>query len=241
MEKIVSLTNSKVKKWVSLQKKKNRDDLNLFLVEGEHLIEEAIKRGCVETIITDDTCPFEFEEVYEVTPQIMKKISTHTSGEHFIAVCRKMDQDVKDAKRVVILDGIQDPGNLGTIIRSAVSFGFDAIYASKDTCDLYNEKVIRSTQGALFDIPMIYASIVDVIKELKKDDFCVYSFALKNATAFKDLKEKEKMAFVFGNEGSGIRKEVLEVSDETIKIEMNHFESLNVAVACGIVLYQFQK
>ncbi len=241
MEKIVSLTNSKVKKWVSLQKKKNRDILNLFLIEGEHLIEEALKANCVDCIITDTTCPFDFKEVYEVTPQIMKKISTHTSEVHFIAVCHKLDQGITNVKRVVLLDGIQDPGNLGTIIRSAVSFGFDAVYASKDTCDLYNEKVIRSTQGALFSIPVIYASIVDIMKELKKDGFVTYSFALQNASTFKDIQEKEKMAFIFGNEGNGIRKEVLDVSDEIIKIEMNHFESLNVAVACGIVLYQFQK
>ena len=240
MEKITSLTNSKIKKWVSLHQKKYRDETGLFLVEGEHLIEEALKANCVDTIITDTTSPFDFENVVEVTPQIMKKLSTHTSDEHYIAVCHKLAKDVKKARRVVLLDEVQDPGNVGTIIRSAVSFGYDAIYLSENSCDIYNDKTIRSTQGALFDIPIITGNLKDIITSLKKDGFTIYSLALRDATPFSKVKEKDKMAFIFGNEGNGIHEDIIDLSDEVVKIEMQKFESLNVAIAAGIVLYKFQ-
>ncbi len=241
MEYIESLTNSRVKKWVRLHHKKDRDQTGLFLVEGEHLIQEALKASAVETIITDTVSPFDFEPVIHVTDGIMKKISDNVSEVHLIAVCRQK-QLIPDGnmKRVLLLDGIQDPGNMGTLIRTAVSFSFDAVYCSKDCCDLYNEKTIRSTQGALFHIPVSRCDLQDLVGKLKKEGFCVIATALDASEAMEDIHQEEHMAFILGNEGQGVRKELQSLADRRLRIEMHGFESLNVAVAGGIIMYRYR-
>lgn len=240
METITSLENKKVKEWTSLHKKKNRDTFNLFLVEGEHLIEEALKAEVVDTIITDTTSPFEFSHTIQVTPAIMHKLSENVSQVHLIAVCKKKETVPQKMERVLILDGVQDPGNLGTLIRTAISFSFDCVYVSNETCDLYNDKAIRSTQGALFHIPVIRENTLDVVKELQKDDFIVIATSLEQSKTMNDIQPTSKMAFVFGNEGQGVSQIVQQQCDERLRIEMHGFESLNVAVAGGIVMYHYR-
>ncbi len=241
MEKITSLQNKKVKEWCLLHKKKYRDETHTFLIEGEHLIEEALKEGIVDTILYSETCPFSFEQKIEVTESILEKISDNPSGASYIAICHKLDSEPKEYNRILMLDGIQDPGNLGTLIRTAVSFSFDAIYCSKETVDLYNEKVIRSTQGAFFHIPVIYKDLNEVITSLKEKGVQIVSTALENAENMKDIPVSEKMAFILGNEGQGVSKECIQNSDVCLRIEMNGFESLNVGVAGGIIMYEYRK
>lgn len=241
MEKITSLQNKKVKEWCLLHKKKYRDETHTFLIEGEHLIEEALKEGIVDTILYSEICPFSFEQKIEVTESILEKISDNPSGASYIAICHKLDSEPKEYNRILMLDGIQDPGNLGTLIRTAVSFSFDAIYCSKETVDLYNEKVIRSTQGAFFHIPVIYKDLNEVITSLKEKGVQIVSTALENAKNMKDIPVSEKMAFILGNEGQGVSKECIQNSDVCLRIEMNGFESLNVGVAGGIIMYEYRK
>lgn len=239
MERIKSLQNAKVKNLVKLHQKKYRDETGLFLVEGEHLVTEAKKAGVLQYIITDEEDKADADGLF-VTPEIMKKISTNVSAVHVIGVCGKCKIAVKEPKRIVLLDDVQDPGNLGTLIRTAVSFSFDAIYCSKHTADVYNEKVIRSTQGALFYIPVIYSDLTQTIALLKKDGFTVIGTSLHEADGMRSFKAREKMAFVLGNEGQGVSEEILSQCDAKLFIEMHGFESLNVAVAGGIVMYTFQ-
>ena len=130
-----------------------------------------MKEGIVDTLIIDEEDPFGFDHVIRVTPQIMKKISKNVSAVHLIAVCRQTEKPVIDLQRVILLDDVQDPGNLGTMIRTAVSFGFDAVYCSEGCADLYNDKTIRSTQGALFHIPVFRRNLKDVIASFRKDGF----------------------------------------------------------------------
>lgn len=241
MEYIESLTNSRVKQWVRLHHKKNRDRTGLFLVEGEHLIQEALKADAVETIITDTASPFEFGHVIKVTGGIMKKISDNVSEVHLIAVCRQRQLSPdNDMKRVLILDGVQDPGNMGTLIRTAVSFSFDAVYCSEDCCDLYNEKTIRSTQGAMFHIPVVRCDLHDLVSGLQKDGFTVIATALDASEPMEQILPEEHMAFILGNEGQGVHKKLQMQADRRLRIEMNGFESLNVAVAGGIVMYRYR-
>lgn len=240
MEKITSLENNKVKQWTSLQRKKERDRTGLFLIEGEHLIEEALKAGAVETIITDEACPFDFDHVIQVTPQIMKKVSTNVSQAHLIAVCHKLERSPEKKERVLLLDGVQDPGNLGTLLRTAVSFSFDALYLSENACDLYNEKCIRSTQGALFQIPVVRGNLADIVNELQRDRFMIVATTLENAKTMSEISETEHMGFILGNEGQGVSKQLQQMADERLRIEMHGFESLNVAVAGGIVMYHYR-
>ena len=241
MEKITSLQNKKVKEWCLLHKKKYRDETHTFLIEGEHLIEEALKEGIVETILFYDTCPFSFSNIIEVTKEILNKISDNPSGASLIAVCHVLEKEPKLFQRVLILDGVQDPGNLGTLIRTAVSFSFDAIYCSKETVDLYNEKVIRSTQGAFFHIPVIYKDLKEVISYLKEKNVKIVATALENAVSMETVEREENMAFILGNEGQGVSKESIQNSDICMRIDMNGFESLNVGVAGGIIMYKYRK
>ena len=240
-DKITSLQNGRVKKWTSLHTKKGRDESGLFLVEGEHLISEAITAGILKTLIIDEECPFEADEIYEVTPEIMKKISQNVSAVHMIGVCEQKEPHIAKAQRTVLLDGVQDPGNLGTIIRTAVSFGFDAVYCSEDTCDLYNDKVIRSTQGALFHIPVLRVNLNDLISNLRNDGFTIVATTLEHSKTMSEIPDEGKLAFVFGNEGKGVTPAIQKAADERLRIEMEGFESLNVAVAAGIVMYHYRR
>ena len=240
MEEINSLQNSRIKKWTALHKKKDRDETGLFLVEGEHLIGEALQADCVEDIITDTQCPYDFASVFHVTPAIMNKLSENVSEVHLIAVCHKLDTAPKEIKRVILLDGVQDPGNLGTLVRTAVSFSFDAVYCSEDTCDLYNDKAVRSTQGALFHIPVIRGNLNDLVTALQHDGVKVIATSLQQSHTMDEIPAVKKMAFIFGNEGQGVNEQLQQMANDRLRIDMHGFESLNVAVAGGIVMYQYR-
>ncbi len=241
MEVIQSLQNSKVKEWVRLHNKKDRDQKKRFLIEGEHLLEEALKADCVETIITDEDRLETGVPVIRVTEGIMKKISGNVSAVHVIAVCRMKEPELRNSSRLLILDGLQDPGNVGTLIRTAVSFGFDGVYLSPDSCDLYNEKTIRSTQGALFHIPVIRTGLSDLVTQLQKEGVTVIASALDTSENMEDIAPREKMALVVGHEGRGVSKEIQRKADMRLRIEMDGFESLNAAVAGGIMMYRYRK
>ncbi len=169
---IQSTQNEKIKTWAKLHHKKGRDEAKQFLVEGEHLIREAITRNCLEALLIEEGLCSSFEgTTIECSHEVLKKLSQSISGTTMIGVCRMIEAEPENSNRVLLLDNIQDPGNLGTIIRTAHSFNFDAIYCSYDCVDLYNDKTIRSTQGAFFHIPVIRTDLENQFKLLKEDDF----------------------------------------------------------------------
>jgi TrmH family RNA methyltransferase len=239
--KIESLTNSKVKNWVKLHKKKSRDEYQQYIVEEEHLIIEALKFNVVDTIIYIDENPFDFDNCIQVNQEVMKKISTNVSLVRYLAICNIKENLIKNYNRLLILDNVQDPGNLGTIIRSARSFGFDGIYISDKTVDVYNDKCIRSSQGAFIDYPIIRTDILELISKLKEKNVKIVGTSLQKSIPLKELKTYEYMAFIMGNEGSGVSNNVLNKSDVVVKIEMQNFESLNVGVATSIIMYEFRR
>lgn len=239
---ITSLTNAKVKQWAKYKEKKHRDKDECFLIEGEHLIEEAHHAGLIDCIMVEQgrTSMYPQYETYEVTKEILKKLSDSVSGSDIMALCHRNQQPLPTYQKVVVLDDVQDPGNLGTIIRTAYSFGFDAVLLSNHCVDAYNEKVIRSTQGAIFHIPVIRGDIMTQLQQLKDQNITIYATSLHEATSLSNIKIQKPCALVFGNEGSGVSQEVLSFSDERVYIEMETFESLNVAVAAGICMYAFR-
>ena len=187
---ITSLTNAKVKQWAKLKEKKYREKDQRFLVEGEHLIEEAARAGLVEAVLVGIGKAHTFVEypVYEVTKDILRKLESSVSGTWIMAVCRMPQyHDAEFGKRVIVLDDVQDPGNVGTIIRTAVSFGYDAVLLSAHSCDVYNEKVIRSTQGALFHIPVIRGDVQAMLMSLKQKGNRILATSLHNARHFVKL------------------------------------------------------
>ena len=238
---ITSLDNEKVKYYCKLQKKKYRDINNEFIVEGEHLVLEAFKTGVLKEVLLEEgeVLPIDVEQI-EVTKEILKKISTLTSPPKMIGLCEKKIETTI-GKRILVIDEIQDPGNLGTIIRSAVAFNIDTIVIGDNTVDVYSPKVIRSTQGMLFHVPIVFYSIDKLIPILKKLKIPVLATNVKYGEEVKNLTRNEKQAFalIVGNEGNGVNPKYLELSDKFIYIPMNDVvESLNVAIATSIILYE---
>ena len=238
---ITSLDNDKVKYYCKLQKKKYRDINNEFIVEGEHLVLEAFKTGVLKEVLLEEgeVLPIDVEQI-EVTKEILKKISTLTSPPKMIGLCEKRIETTI-GKRILVIDEIQDPGNLGTIIRSAVAFNIDTIVIGDNTVDVYSPKVIRSTQGMLFHVPIVFYSIDKLIPILKKLKIPVLATNVKYGEEVKNLTRDEKQIFalIVGNEGNGVNPKYLELSDKFIYIPMNDVvESLNVAIATSIILYE---
>lgn len=242
MEIITSLDNQRVKKWYKLKEKKYRDKEGLFLVEGEHLVLEAIKsQNAVEVILESDVLlPLDIPKYY-VTKDILKKLTSLNTPPQMIAVVKKIKENAYKDK-LLLIDSLQDPGNLGTIIRSAVAFNIDTIVLGDDTVDLYNEKVIRATQGLLFHINIINKNLPQFIKELKQQNYYILGTKVTHGKAIEDVQLNDKYAFIVGNEGSGVSPELLDLCDNYIYINMNDVcESLNVAVATSIILYELNK
>ncbi len=236
---ITSLENKEIKRITKLKSKKYRDELQEFIVEGEHLVEESYKNKVLKKIILLENTDIDIdvEKIY-VNHDIMKKISNLDSPPKVIGICKLLEEkEIGD--RVLILDGIQDPGNLGTIIRSAVAFNIDTIILSNDTVDMYNSKVIRSTQGMLFYINIIRTDLMEVLPELKKNNYTLYTTNVTNGIDIKKCEKQNKFALIVGNEGNGVSKKVSDYADYTIYIKTNNnVESLNVAVATSILLYE---
>ena len=238
---IESINNEQIKEIRKLKDKKYRDEFNLFLVEGDHLVKEAYKAGYLKKlIVTEDIYDFNVEKLI-VTDKVINSISD-LNNVKVIGVCSKITKELDLNKNIVILDGVQDPGNLGTIIRSCVAFNLENLVLSNESVDLYNSKVIRSTQGMLFNINIIRDDLKNTIKLLKDNNYTIYGTNVINGIDVKDVKTNEKYAIILGNEGNGISSEINALVDKNIYIKMNDkCESLNVAVSGSIILYELSK
>ena len=238
-----SVDNKKIKELKSLNVKKYRDELGLFLVEGEHLIIEASKSSLLlEVYLLEGESLNVDVAVNYVTLNVMKSISNLDNPPKMIGLCKKnISNEIKGSK-VLILDDVQDPGNLGTIIRSSVAFNVDTIVVSPNTVDFYNSKVIRASQGMIFNINYVVMDIGNCIDSLKKDKFCIFGTKVTGGKSLKSIEKFSKIAIIMGNEGNGVHNEYLDMCDDYIYIPMNsNCESLNVGVATSIILYEFDK
>lgn len=239
---ITSIHNETIKSIMKLKQKKYRDEMNLFLIEGYHLVEEARRYDCIETIITTLDEKFEESTLY-VSLEVMKKLAFTQTPQPIMAVCKKdnQNQNIIVANRYLLLDRVQDPGNVGTIIRTALALGVNQVIMSKDCVDLYNDKVIRATQGAIFQMNICIMDLKEAIFFLQKNHVSVYGTCLKNASSIDIYPPQERMAFIMGNEGQGISQEILDICNYLIYIPIHSIESLNVGVAAAITMYHFQE
>ena len=236
---ITSLENNKVKEVVKLQSKKYRDLTNTFVVETEHLVEEAEKRGIVKDLFLVEDEFVDRDDTYFVTKEVMKKMSSMESPSNVLAICEKNNSTEIMGDKILLLDEIQDPGNLGTIIRSSVAFGVSTIILSPDTVDLYNPKVIRASEGMFCHINIITMDLEEAIRIIKDRNITIYGTNVVNGEDVRDINNKDSYALVMGNEGNGVKKHIQEMCDKNLYIPMNEeCESLNVGVACSILLYE---
>lgn len=237
---ITSTSNKTIKELIKLKQKKFRDEYKCYLIEGEHLVEEAIKAKQVECLISTKEIKSDLPIIL-VNDKVMEKLSFTKSPQSIMAKCKKeCTNDLIDGNRYLILDDLQDPGNIGTLIRTALAFSIDQVILSNKCVELYNDKLLRSMQGANFHISCIYRDLNEVIPELQKNNVKIIGSALENGKDMKILKKSKKIAIVVGNEGNGMNKEILSKCDEICYIPINEIESLNVAIAGSIMMYYFQ-
>ncbi|WP_431804636.1 TrmH family RNA methyltransferase [Halobacillus andaensis] len=242
---ITSLTNNKVKEWKKLQKRKYRDRNGLFIVEGNHLVEEAFKSDWnVEELIIREDVDFSLDRdipVTSVSTKVFKEIAETETPQGIAAVVKFKEFTYKPLTHTLLIDSVQDPGNLGTLIRTADAAGFNQVIVGKGSVDIFNEKVLRATQGSIFHLPVIQEDLEKVIPDLKDNGITVYAAALENSLPYKQHDPAETSALIVGNEGQGIRSEVLDMASHKISIPIyGNAESLNVAIAAAILMYHLK-
>jgi TrmH family RNA methyltransferase len=237
MKKITSVNNEYIKELVRLHEKKHRDEQQRFLVEGYHLLLEA-KDLLEKVLIVDEKDEVIGVENILVTNEIINKVGFTKTPQPIIGVCRYFPKYTLTGERFLLLDRLQDPGNIGTLVRSAVGFDIDMVVLSDDSVDLYNDKFIRATQGALFKTKVIVAQLEKVVGELKKQKIKIIGTSLEASKDLEEIAGEKKYAIILGNEASGVSKNLLEMTDVNVKIKINPtLESLNVGVAGGIIMH----
>lgn len=256
MQGITSKDNELVKHIKKLKDKKYRDMSNEYVIEGIKLVGEAIQeKVAIKQIILCDDCEkneaipkdlmYEIakQECIYVSEKVFKYLTEVQTPQGILAIIEKNKKDIEidyTEDIIVALDDVQDPGNLGTILRTVDSIGLTQILVSKGTADSYNPKVVRSTMGAIFRVKIIECeNLKQTLKEIKKHKFKVVVSSLQTENSLYDMNYQKKV-IVIGNEANGVEKEIQELADERIKIPMlGKTESLNASVATGIILYEY--
>lgn len=239
---ITSTDNKRIKEIVKLNQKKYRDIENKFMIETENLIKEAYIEGVLKElyILENESLSFNVDcPIYYVTDKVMSKIKKINTSK-YIGICTKKDSKEYIGKKYLMLDKVSDPGNLGTIIRSATAFNIDTIILSEDSCDVYNDKTIRATEGALFKINIVRENLEEAIDNLQKLNINIYGTDVLKGESL-DIVPKDNFCIVIGNEGSGISKKIKNKLAKNVHLKTNNVESLNVAVATSIILYELSK
>lgn len=233
---INSRENKQIKWLFKLQKKKYRDESNTFLIYGDQIINEAKNAGYQLEIYTSNPN----KEGILISEALMKELSLTQTPFDVLAITQKVDPKPY-SNRVLVLDEIQDPGNLGTLIRTAAGFGFNTIISSLDTADYYNDKTIRATQGTLFNMNLINRDLEEALGVLKRDNYQILMSTPKKAKKISNVPLNNKVVLVLGNEGNGISKYLFRFADELVTIETSGIESLNVSIAGAILMYEVSK
>lgn len=246
--KLSSRDNKLIKLAKKLHNKKDRKENNLFIIEGEKLIRDAIQSGVViSTLFVKDSVSNSFSnkiDTYEISEDFMSYISTTDSPPPYLAIAKISQKTIElnKCKFVLVLNDLQDPGNLGTILRSAEASGVDLVVASKSTTDIYNSKVIRSAMGSVFRVPFKYVDSIDeFLSDLSKKNFKIVMTSPHAKSSFYELDYSNKIALFIGNEGQGLRKDFID-KFYSVKIPMmGEIESLNTSIATSIILYEVLK
>ncbi|URZ86839.1 TrmH family RNA methyltransferase [Floricoccus penangensis] len=243
MNIIRSKENKAVKSAKKLLQKKYRKDT--YLIEGFHLFEEASRSGAeiLETFVTEEFAD-KFPEATIVTQEVLNFITDSKTPQGLVAVVEMnndLDYEKINLNKVLVLDGVQDPGNVGTLIRTADAGGFDAVFLSRDCADVYSPKVMRSMQGSNYHLPVYSVDLSELYKKLKELRITIIASTLSDESiSYKEVEKKSGIALVLGNEGQGISQLTKNEADVLVHIDMpGQAESLNVAIAGGILIFNF--
>lgn len=230
---IKSKDSKTIKHLKKLKMKKYRDLHNEFIVFGDHLISEALKHNVIIDIYTSNID----KEGILISEQLMKDLNDTVTPFDQLALVKK-NNITKSSNKVLVLEDVQDPSNVGALLRSALAFGFNKVIVSNKSADIYNDKTIRSSQGAIFSLDIERTDVIGALKDLKTKGYKVITTMLNGSNEFP---KASKIALVMGNEGSGISNEVELLSDYKLTIKTEGVESLNVLVAGSILMYEGSK
>lgn len=230
---ITSRQNNQFKYWMRLKQNKYRNEEQEFLVYGPHLVEEALKAGVVKEIITSN----QFTEGTLIAEELMRELSVTETPYDIAALCIIVEER-KESSKILILEDVQDPDNVGALIRSAAAFGFNHVILSNKTANIHNDKVIRASKGSIFQISHEVADVYSAVDNLKKEGYKIYTTDVRGSS---NEISSGKVALVLGNEGSGISDKMRNMADEVISIPTETVESLNVSIAGAILMYEWSK
>ncbi|WP_461811776.1 TrmH family RNA methyltransferase [Faecalimonas sp.] len=250
---ITSTSNGQVKELLQLQKKsKVRNERNIFVVEGIKMFLEA-PRNRIEKVFISETLfnkkkqelDLEGLKVEILSDKVFSYVSDTKTPQGILCIVRQKKTKLEEIFRqkqahLMILENLQDPGNLGTIVRTAEGAGVSGIILSKDCVDIYNPKTIRSTMGSIYRMPFLYVENLEkTIEEVKKQKIKVYAAHLQGKNNYDEENYKSGCAFLIGNEGNGLSQEIAEMADIWVKIRMHgQVESLNAAIASSILMFE---
>lgn len=238
---IESKENKKIKYIKRLRENKFMKEEKKFVVEGEHLVKEAYSAGILlETFSVKEVSYGVLNNL--ITNNIMANISTLKSKPDVIAICKFMDENEKLGDKIIILDNVQDPGNIGTIIRSARAFNINNVVLGLNCANKYNDKLIRASEGMIFKQSVLIKELKYFITYLKGLGYDVYGTDVSDGIDIRKVSKKRKIALVMGNEGSGVSSDVKALLDKNVYIKTSSdCESLNVAAAASILMYEVAK
>ena len=237
---ISSKQNTKIKEIGKLISDNSyRKERKEFVIEGFHLLEMALEDRLVKAIFSLEPIKNIDEKItnYIVSEDILKKISTQKNPQGVIAICSMRKEKEISHNNVLYLDGVSDPGNLGTLLRTALAFSFKDVILSKGSVSLYNEKTISSSQGAIFRLNIISGDEQNLIN-LKEKGYKILATEIKGSVELKNIKKSDKQVLILGNEAHGVNEKILNLADERIRIDINEIESLNVAI-CGAIMMHY--
>lgn len=236
IKEIKSRQNDYVKEVAKLSNASFRREVGKFKVDGFHMFEMAKESGQLLEVFTLKEIKGLDAKItqYIVNEEIMEKISSNKSPQGIVSICKFKEEKAISSKKVLYLDDVSDPGNLGTILRTAVAFGFLDVILSKNCCSIYNEKTLQSSQGAIFNLNIVNDKN---LKDLKKAGYQILATEIKGSIPLEKVVKNDKFILVLGNEAHGVSKDILDLSDQRIRIEIDNIESLNVAIAGAIAMY----
>ncbi|EPH93770.1 RNA methyltransferase, TrmH family [Enterococcus faecalis 13-SD-W-01] len=255
LKEIQSVKNPLIKELKKLHKKKYREEARCYLLEGFHLVEEAEASGAKikELLVTDrglkewsDWIARKLKEeiCYLVSAEVMSAVSDLPTPQGILAVIEMDESEVGSYKGGwLLLDNVQDPGNVGTMIRTADAFGLTGVILGKGTADLYSTKVLRSMQGSNYHLPILQKDLTEIIPLFKEQQTPIYGTELnEEAFPLNEVPKTTDFALIMGNEGQGVQKEILDMTDKNVYIPIpGNAESLNVGVAAGVLMYHFSR
>lgn len=237
--KITSVNNELVKETAKLLKNKYREETGLFLIEGEKGVREAIDAGLTIRHIFSTDGFEEFSQHIEVTESVLSKITDTKSAPKVVAVAEQIKSEwSENYKKVILLEGIKDAGNLGTILRTATAFGIDAIVLYGDTVDLYNPKCVRSTVGNLWKTPVFKMADLSIFNNFERVATLPKS---ENVINLNDYNPTDRVLVMFGSEADGLSEKLKNFATKNVTIEMcSSVESLNLSISASVVMYKLR-